>query len=387
MSLGIISAEIVSALFLMIILLSLRITEEKESLGNRLFQAFTVSAEAGLIFDILSYCVIGQPVGNGVMILINILAFATIGVCIVLFSFYLIVLLQSKIKISFKPIYPVIAISVLNILMIIIGAFNGRFFRVEAQEFVYGPWNSFISIMPVFSLIIILIIIYSHASDLGERNTVVLATFVIFPIIASVILFFQPLYGLGYPAIALSSAVIFTFIRRQEINEAHNREHIIKEFVSLDVLTGLLNRRGFNEAMGEASDHACLGIAFCDLNALKYTNDTYGHDAGDVYIKSFADILKRVYGSLGPICRISGDEFVVLLYDIPREKFDKLKDELNLAIKENEWIASAGYAYGDTATPMNLLLDAEQEMYSEKNRFYRETGLDRRRDRPRQIRA
>ncbi len=380
MSMRIASAEIVSVFFMLIILLSLRTNTEKKSVSNRVFLALTVSATVGLISDALSYITEEYRGNEFIQAVINVLAFATIDICIALFSFYLILLIRRKVNVSYRPVYPAVAISALNILLIILGTFNGRFFIVKDHHFVYGPWSDFLIVMPVFGMIAVLVVMIFYSKNLGKRNTVVLASFVFFPVISAVILIFIPKYGLGYLATALSCAVVYTFIRRTEIDEANNREQIIKEVISLDTLTGLLNRRGFNEAVEQASGHEALGVVFCDLNALKYTNDQFGHEAGDAYILRFADLLRRIFDNLGPICRISGDEFVVLLYDISEDQFGSLKEQLNCAIRENDRLASVGYAYGNHEKAMKLVRYAEQEMYEDKSRYYAETGMDRRRE-------
>ena len=317
--------------------------------------------------------------GGIIVVLINIAAFSIINVCISLFAFYLIAFIRTTKDMSYRSVIPVILISVFNIFLIILGTVNGQFFTVENGLFMYGPWSYFVTIMPVLSVIFILFIMICNLKYLGKRDTAILSSFVVFPIISAVILLFYPEITFGYISTALSCVIIYTFIRREEIVAARNRERIVRELSTLDTLTGLLNRRGYNEAIEKAADHTLLGIVFCDLNALKYTNDNFGHAAGDAYIQRFADILREVFDDLGPICRISGDEFVVLLYDISDEKYNGLKDKLNSAIRENERIASAGYAYGDSYCTMELIKSAEEEMYVEKNRYYKETGLERRR--------
>lgn len=122
-----------------------------------------------------------------------------------------------------------------------------------------------------------------------------------------------------------------------------------------------------------------LGVVFSDLNALKYTNDTFGHAAGDAYIRRFADILRQVFDDPGTIFRISGDEFVVLLFDISESDLEVLKKKMAEAILENHRIASVGYSYGAGTSALELIGRAEHEMYEDKNRYYSETGQDRRR--------
>lgn len=379
MTLAIPSAEIFGILYLLIILLSLLRNTDRSSISNRLFIAITVSVAAGLLIDALSYMLEGQKINRIFLIILNVLAFSVINICISLFAFYLISFIRKKKSISYRAVIPVVSISMLDILLIILGVVSRKFFSVENGRLIYGPWKDFITIMPLFSVGVVLIIMVYDLQYLGKRDAAVLGSFAVFPIISAVILMFNPDLEFGYLATALSCAVIFTFIRREEIIESHNREQIVKELSSMDVLTGLKNRRGYYEALGQMSEHDSLGIVFCDLNALKYTNDNYGHVAGDAYIRRFADILREIFGDFGYICRIGGDEFVVLLYDIQKDKYEELKGKLKSAIMKNERMASAGYAYADSKPTMDLIKYAEKEMYADKKVYYRENGNDRRR--------
>ena len=88
----------------------------------------------------------------------------------------------------------------------------------------------------------------------------------------------------------------------------HERDH--------DVLTGLLNRRAFEQAVTErlADDPPAFGVMLMlDLDNLKYINDTYGHDWGDHYIKAAASVIERTFEGEGFFARISGDEFLVFV--------------------------------------------------------------------------
>jgi diguanylate cyclase (GGDEF)-like protein len=100
--------------------------------------------------------------------------------------------------------------------------------------------------------------------------------------------------------------------------EMENRRRLERER-DYDLLTGILNRRAFeSDANGLfAHKNTELGVTaliMLDLDNLKYLNDTYGHDCGDGYIRTFAESL-RLFGSENAlVARRSGDEFLVLLY-------------------------------------------------------------------------
>ena len=379
MTLRIAAAEIVSIIFMLIFLGSICNKAEEKGEDQRAFFAFTLSTILGLFFDAASYFADEIQVNDILMIIINVMAFSIIHVCIALYSLYMIIIIRHTKDVTFRPVYPIWIFSGLNIIWIILGVCNGMFFSVTDNHITYGPWQDIITIMPIISVTVVVMILLQHIKSLSRRVALALGSFALFPLIAAALFFLFPDLTLAYPATALSCAVIYTYIRREEIYEAHIREQVMSEVSVKDSLTGLLNRRGFNEVMEKACDHNSIGVAFCDLNALKYTNDNYGHAAGDAYIQRFADILKKEIRDLGSVCRISGDEFVVLLYDISAEIFDELKERLNTAIMKADRIASVGYAYGGDVPVMELIQCAEQEMYNDKNRYYAETGLDRRR--------
>jgi len=85
-----------------------------------------------------------------------------------------------------------------------------------------------------------------------------------------------------------------------------------------DPLSGLLNRRGFEEKLGEmvnkrGPDGPPLSLVFIDLDHFKSINDTFGHAAGDRVIERFADILREASAGLHVIGRVGGEEYAVVL--------------------------------------------------------------------------
>ena len=104
-----------------------------------------------------------------------------------------------------------------------------------------------------------------------------------------------------------------------------------------DILTGLYNRQAFQRVCGELfEDPQQLGTAallMMDLDNLKHINDTYGHDWGDQYIHRTGLCLAENTPAGTVVARLSGDEFMLLLYgydsrEAVREELEKLRAAL-----------------------------------------------------------
>ena len=104
-----------------------------------------------------------------------------------------------------------------------------------------------------------------------------------------------------------------------------------------DVLTGILNRRGFN-ALAESviRDNRELGrdtlVSYVDMNNLKVINDRFGHDDGDYALKATGTLLSEIIGNRGVVGRIGGDEYAFVYYGDRNEK--QLKEDIRMRFKE-----------------------------------------------------
>lgn len=185
--------------------------------------------------------------------------------------------------------------------------------------------------------------------------------------------FFDVEYS-SYPQIrngeVIGAVVTFSDIRSRKENEAK-----IQYVLSHDILTGLQNRRGFedNRSIIDIPANLPLSVIFADTNGLKMTNDIFGHSAGDELIKKSAEILKRSCREDNLIARVGGDEFILLL-----PKTDKADAMKVLALIRTEFSASRVAAVKcsaslglDTKISPNQSLDeiianAENLMYKNK---------------------
>lgn len=98
-----------------------------------------------------------------------------------------------------------------------------------------------------------------------------------------------------------------------------------------DPLTGLYNRakaeKKFSKLIEEEKDYFLINL---DLNGLKRMNDKFGHEKGDLLIKTFADILRGCFDEIGTVVRMGGDEFLVII-DADHE--EEIKPALTKLIK------------------------------------------------------
>ncbi|RKX46063.1 MAG: hypothetical protein DRP64_03790 [Verrucomicrobia bacterium] len=92
----------------------------------------------------------------------------------------------------------------------------------------------------------------------------------------------------------------------------------VNEQATRDWLTGLYNRRYFEETLADHIESATrygreLSLVLFDINGFKQINDTHGHAAGDEALRQFADLLKKSARKADIVCRHGGDEFAAIL--------------------------------------------------------------------------
>jgi diguanylate cyclase (GGDEF)-like protein len=149
-----------------------------------------------------------------------------------------------------------------------------------------------------------------------------------------------------------------------------------------DMLTGLYNRYYFERVIKKKMSSALrhqrnMAVLFVDLDHFKSINDTFGHGAGDILLKEVSSRLQKCIRIEDTICRIGGDEFIIILENVENlheagEVARKIVNELNKDYKINDIdvkiSASIGVTCypeqpGDTAT---ILQNADIAMYAAK---------------------
>ncbi len=167
----------------------------------------------------------------------------------------------------------------------------------------------------------------------------------------------------------------------------YNSERINRELSYKDQLTGLGNRRSYeNELDVLRKTKDLLSVIAFDINNLKRNNDIFGHKAGDEMIKATADCIYKVFNDVGNCFRIGGDEFVVIMHEQISRCQAFLKDfDLLISNWKGELVEELSVSYGYASSDSNPQMDinslvtlADKNMYNNKTEYYKKTGQDRR---------
>lgn len=159
---------------------------------------------------------------------------------------------------------------------------------------------------------------------------------------------------------------------------------IVSVNASRDPLTGLYDRRTYNEDVARYKE-IINGVVQIDMNGLKYLNDHFGHDAGDLALNTLANIFAdSVDAKRMCAYRLSGDEFVVLMFKGSKEQLENAVSVIQERINNSNYSAALGYYYIDkntsTATFEEAMHIAEELMYVDKSKHYQNVENNRRKE-------
>lgn len=165
-------------------------------------------------------------------------------------------------------------------------------------------------------------------------------------------------------------------LRTQELEDANAR---LSTLAWTDGLTGLANRRSFQEALRRSialTTPGRLSLILIDVDHFKAYNDTYGHPQGDLVLKGVADCLRECTECTdGMPARYGGEEFVVLLPVSGAKEAKRVAETLRKRIAERDFpcapvtasfgVATFGHGCGDAEALIEL---ADKALYESKSR-------------------
>ncbi|HYF56813.1 MAG TPA: diguanylate cyclase [Salinarimonas sp.] len=165
-----------------------------------------------------------------------------------------------------------------------------------------------------------------------------------------------------------------------EVRARRTAEGELRRIASLDHLTGVLNRRGFDRAVRRCLDHSGPGepvsVVAMDVDHFKTVNDRFGHATGDAVLVHVASLLREtVRGDIDAIGRVGGEEFMILLPGLCGAAAGRFAEELRERLLLAPAVAG-GHAVPITASfgvaslrrrdAERMLIDADEALYAAK---------------------
>ncbi len=122
----------------------------------------------------------------------------------------------------------------------------------------------------------------------------------------------------------------------QELSLANRR---LEEMASTDMLTGLANRRSFEELLAEGLDLETgeFSLILLDVDHFKSFNDTFGHQVGDIVLRTVGRLLKESIRDEESACRYGGEEFAILLRNTSAARAMARANAFRAAVEGAEW--------------------------------------------------
>ena len=169
-----------------------------------------------------------------------------------------------------------------------------------------------------------------------------------------------------------------------DITERKQLEEKLEKLARIDSLTGCYNRGYGLELLDRQiklshRSKSPLLLAFLDVDRFKTVNDTFGHDEGDSVLKEITGLFKSTLRKIDIICRMGGDEFLLIFPDSSLKEMPFIKERLDMnLIKLNQTLKkpyklgiSMGLSEYDPANPQpmdELIRIADRKMYEEKKK-------------------
>ena len=284
--------------------------------------------------------------------------------------------------------------------MLILGAFLFALFGVV-------EWGNIVIFAHVIDVSMIFLVAYYSYSSIkaekrkSERRLIAMGNLLFLFVCVIALAMYINNIDSNYNVIVIIGLVVYIstqigiIYRRIGLKVEEEAELVqVKELAYTDELTKLTNRRYFYEELNSIKDRELSSdttVVFFDVNRLKYTNDTLGHDAGDELLIGTADCIKKAFqdNSTSVISRMGGDEFIAMLIASKAELTRRLENFKKYTYEwKGTYIDEISVSVGAASLRDNPGIDintlckiADDNMYLAKKEYYKDTGFDRRLDR------
>ena len=174
-----------------------------------------------------------------------------------------------------------------------------------------------------------------------------------------------------HDAEALNQQLVQQLRKVDELNQA------LHELARTDPLTGLRNRRAFDDSLGleiaaVERTRSPLSLLVLDVDHFKQINDSFGHDAGDKVLRSIAQVLSGCVRIIDIVARVGGEEFAVILPHTDAQGAHEVAQRMRVAVAQASWlgqpttisIGAASLRAAETAD--SLFARADAALYAAK---------------------
>lgn len=175
-----------------------------------------------------------------------------------------------------------------------------------------------------------------------------------------------------------TDSILLESVARNFIMALNNMQsyRIIQRMGTVDAITGLKNRNSYEQSlrnyMVEEDEKICC--IYMDANGLHELNNVLGHAAGDAMLRFIGETIIGQFGSENAY-RIGGDEFVIFCRDISEEEVRTKINRIEEILKRKDYHISTGTAWYDGMVKLeDMILEAEERMYTAKQKYYEEKG-------------
>ncbi len=361
MGVVIISSEIISVVFLVILLLGSLFGTKTNSKSTLYFRGCLVAAVIGSVGDAISYVTIDPGQSGAGLIFANMISYIITPVMFILFALYFFSIIDTKASVPRWALYPVMVITAIDVILILIGTANGKMMYMDNGEVMDGEWGDYSSILLFLGILYLYYVLVSYRKALSGAQLLAFAGFLFFPILDAWITLFNPDIDFTYPIVALAFVIIYVIIQEHAIAEESMRRIVFEEESYTDPATGFKNRRAYDEAAKNRDRGRATGVVYCNVNHLNEIREKDGPEAVDKYVVEFDGILRDSFPG-ADICRISENAFVAFLYKINEAAMEKRVSAFSDSMEQNDGMASFGYVYSNEELLFDMVRDAQMRV-------------------------
>lgn len=367
---AILATEIFGMLALGVIMYGSVFETKQISKKKSAFQVLVFSVFLTLGIDAISYLPLQWKEMPGVHFAVTLAAFVSPFIVYSLFLQYIYLHISSKAQVSRKLFLVGEIYCIIGVVFSAFYGWRGQLFVLDGGVYQNGEYYEGYMMTYVIVLAYTMLLVFGNVRKIGLHDAMAAIFFMVVPIVFVVINLLYPEMGFSVATLSLSMLIIQVMLQSERESNLLDQEQKSSKLAHYDELTGIQNRLAFSEVCDRMTDDGNVGVVFADINGLKYANDHFGHKAGDELIQGFSRELLAVFRK-DDLFRISGDEFVVLLLDVPQELFERKTKILHANLDEQDVpMASVGFEYGKKSEISRLIDMAEEKMYVEKKSFH-----------------